>query len=238
MGNKASQMRSRILSRFYWLTSPGETGSSQRDEGILGERPYRSGWVIVGILSAIYLLWLWVRLTLQPSWLDGLPDLVNELVNLFELGWGLTLVVVWIFLIWRYRQQAAKGRFMAVTHEQLMTMEPETFEHYVADLFHEKGYRVLHRGRSGDHGVDLELTDSSGKKAIVQCKRYQGTVGEDVVRDLYGTLMHERVARAFLVTTGEISRSAKLWAQEKPLTLIDGPTLLVIASSLADSESS
>jgi hypothetical protein len=36
------------------------------------------------------------------------------------------------------------------------------------------------------------------------------------------------------VTTAEISASAKRWAQGKPITLIDGPTLVEIAQSLAE----
>jgi restriction system protein len=210
-------------------TAPGE--------GLFGGRPYRTGWIFVGTLTAVYLLWLWIRLTLQPAWLDALPDLVNEMVNLIELGWGLTLAILWIVLVWRYRQRTNAARSDVPDLEELVSMDPGAFERYVAGLFHQKGYGVVQRGRSGDHGVDLELTSPTGKQAIVQCKRYQGTVGEDVVRDLFGTLMHERVARAFLVTTGEISGAAKLWANGKPLTLIDGNTLLGIASSLADSDS-
>jgi restriction system protein len=71
------------------------------------------------------------------------------------------------------------------------------------------------------------------KKAVVQCKRYQNTVGEEIVRELYGTLIHERAARAFLVTTADISESAQQWAQGKPITLIDGRTLVQITEALA-----
>ena len=115
---------------------------------------------------------------------------------------------------------------------ELFDINPKEFEHYVADLFRLKGYQVNVRGRSGDHGVDLELTGAGYKKAIVQCKRYRDTVGEKIIRDLYGTLLHEKVSRAFLVTTADISDAARRWAEGKPITLIDGPTLVSIASSL------
>jgi hypothetical protein len=229
-------MHSRIRSRFYWIKGQEQAGPSAPGEALFGSRPYQTGWIIVGTLTAVYLLWLWIRLTLQPAWLDALPDLVNELLNLIELGLGLTLAILWIVLVWRYRHRANATRSDVPDLEELISMDPGAFERYVAGLFQQKGYGVVHRGRSGDHGVDLELTSPTDKQAIVQCKRYQGTVGEDVVRDLFGTLMHERVARAFLVTTGEISGAAKLWANGKPLTLIDGNTLLGIASSLADSD--
>ena len=60
--------------------------------------------------------------------------------------------------------------------------------------FRQKGYKVSLRGRSGDLGVDLVLMRPGGKQAIVQCKRYRNTIGPDIVRELYGTLIHEGVS--------------------------------------------
>ncbi|MCA9937479.1 MAG: restriction endonuclease [Anaerolineales bacterium] len=115
---------------------------------------------------------------------------------------------------------------------EIYALSPGAFERYVAGIFRRKGYRVKIRGGSGDLGVDLEVTNQHGKRAIVQCKRYQHTVGAEVVRELYGTLIHERAAHAFLVTTADISTAARDWSQGKPITLIDGETLVHIAYTL------
>ena len=85
-------------------------------------------------------------------------------------------------------------------------------------------------------GVDLELTKPDGKRAIVQCKRYRSTIGPDIVRELYGTLIHEKVAHAFLVTTADISDSAREWSLGKPMTLIDGEALSRITAVLGGHE--
>ena len=69
-------------------------------------------------------------------------------------------------------------------------------------------------------------------RAIVQCKRYRDTVGEEIVRGLFGTLLHETAHHAFLVTTADISSAAAKWAAGKPMTLIDGPTLVDIAQAI------
>jgi hypothetical protein len=45
-------------------------------------------------------------------------------------------------------------------------------------------------------------------------------------------MIHERVHHAFLVTTADISDAARQWAKHKPMTLIDGATLVSIASAL------
>lgn len=68
----------------------------------------------------------------------------------------------------------------------------------------------------------------------MQCKRYQSTVGEETVRELYGTLLHELAYHSFLVTTADISEAARAWAEGKPITLIDGVTLAQIDRSLRD----
>ncbi len=189
-----------------------------------------SRWII-GFLTAVYLFWLLVRVISQPAWLTQLPDVMMEFVRLVEIGWLATLAVLWGVVWWQSRQEERRP-FISLTLEQLYNLHPAEFERYVARLFRQKKYKVALRGRSGDLGVDLMLTRQGGKRAIVQCKRYRSTVGPDIVRELYGTLIHEGVAHAFLVTTADISDSARAWAQGKPMTLIDGPTLVEIAHSL------
>ena len=54
----------------------------------------------------------------------------------------------------------------------------------------------------------------------------------DTVRELSGPLLHGLVRHAFLVTTADISDGARDWAADKPLTLIDGKTLVAIAREL------
>lgn len=189
-----------------------------------------SRWII-GFLTAVYLFWLLVRAISQPDWLAQMPGVLAEFLRLVEAGWLATLLVLWGVVWWQGRQEALRP-LPSLSLEQLYNLQPAEFEQYVARLFRQKKYKVALRGGSGDLGVDLMLTRTGGKRAIVQCKRYRNTIGPDIVRELYGTLIHEGVAHAFLVTTADISDSARLWAQGKPMTLIDGPTLVAIASSL------
>jgi len=189
-----------------------------------------SRWTI-GLLTAVYLLWRWVRAIGQPDWLTHLPTLLSELLRLVEIGWLATLLVLWGLVWWQERRDAAQP-LAPLKLDELYNLHPADFERYVARLFHQKGYKASVRGRSGDLGVDLVVTRKGGKRAIVQCKRYRNTIGPDIVRELYGTLIHEGVSHAFLITTAEISDSARAWAQGKPMTLIDGQTLVAIARSL------
>jgi restriction system protein len=198
-----------------------------------GRRSYYSGWLILILFTSAYVFWLIYRWGSRPIWMTRLPMAVYETIGLIEMAAAITLIFMWAGLFWQGRlHRRSQIRSLAMTKVQLFELDPKSFEHYVAGLFRQKGYAVTVRGRSGDHGVDLELTSARGKRAIVQCKRYRGTVGEKIVRDLFGTLLHERASRAFLVTTADISDAAVKWSQGKPITLIDGDMLVEITSSL------
>lgn len=109
---------------------------------------------------------------------------------------------------------------------ELKRMEPYEFEALVAEVYRALGYSARTVGQSGDHGVDVLVDTPSGERWIVQVKRYRDTVGEGTVRELYGTLHHERASKAVLVTTADITLPAETWARGKPIELVDGPTLL------------
>lgn len=198
---------------------------------------FRRGLLIVAILTVWFIGWLILRLLLRPVWFSQLPNVAQEVVALAETAGAFTLAFVWTALGWQYRRRQSDADGPApqiMTLEKLQALSPPAFERYVAGLFRQKGYHVVVRGRSGDLGVDLELTGPHGRRAIVQCKRYQNTIGAEVVRELFGTMMHEGVMWAFLVTTAEISDAARDWANGKPITLIDGQTLLEVAWAMRE----
>lgn len=202
---------------------------------------FRHGLVMVGVLTIFFLAWLMLHWLFRPQWLRQLPDIVFELVALMETAGAFTLAFLWAGLGWRYWRRMQTNEAIVpplVTLDELQALSPRAFERYVAALFRQKGYKVNLRGGSGDLGVDLELIGVRGRRAVVQCKRYQNTIGAEIIRELYGTLIHEGVHWAFLVTTAEISDAAREWAAGKPITLIDGTMLLDVAQALRDKNGS
>ncbi len=206
----------------------------RRDHG----RNRARGWLLVALITALALAWTAYRWLGRPAWFAWLAPERQQLIVMVETAALATLAIVWAGLWWHAQRREQKRRLAGereISLPELFALSPAAFERYVGGLFAAKGYRVRRRGGSGDQGVDLELADGLGRRAIVQCKRYQHTVGADVVRELFGTLVHEGVNHAFLVTTAEISESARTWAAGKPLTLIDGYTLVAIAARLDES---
>ncbi len=115
------------------------------------------------------------------------------------------------------------------TLADLLALEPDEFEAWTSLLFQMMGYRVRNTRDTADHGIDLQVYDDALPLGLVQCKRYRGTVGEPTVRDLYGTLVAAGADRAWLVTTGAISRQAREWAAGKRMELWDGRDLATLA---------
>ncbi len=194
-------------------------------------RPWKSS-LFIGGLTVLYLVWLVYHLVAQPAWAAQLPGVLGEMLRLAEAAGMVTLGLLW-GIIWLRRGQNTAAPVQPLDLAQLYDLSPAEFERYVAELFRQKGYEVQLRGRSGDLGVDILLIKTDGRRAIVQCKRYRRKVGPDVVRELYGTLIHEGVDHAFLVTTAGISSSARRWAADKPMTLIDGEALSYIAAGMS-----
>jgi hypothetical protein len=146
---------------------------------------------------------------------------------------GLGLIAGSITIIWtvhRWRSSRISHN-KARTLNSLMTLSPGEFEKLVATLFKANGHQAQVLGGSSDHGVDIVVLSADKEKWIVQCKRYSGSVGEPIVRDLYGAMGHEGAQRAYLVTTGSFTTQAQEWAVGKPIVLYDGPALVKLIKS-------
>jgi len=126
----------------------------------------------------------------------------------------------------RQRIEAEKRYFARIkTLEQLNAMSSREFERFVARLFEKMGYTINITAASADEGVDIFL-ERGDRRAIVQCKKYKGTVGQPIVRDFYGTMVHSRVEQGYIITTGTFSLPAKQWAKGKQIHLVDGAELI------------
>lgn len=187
---------------------------------------------LLSVLTFLFVLWVVWRYGLAADALGRSPGWLLDLLGLLTASGMLTLLALWGLVGWQRYLLSRNGTQPSMSVEQLYALSPRAFEQYVASLFERRGYTVEVRGRSGDLGVDLALRRIDGRLAIVQCKRYRHTVGPDVVRELFGTMVHERAAHGFLVTTADISDGARAWAADKPITLIDGRSLAALSDDL------
>ncbi len=113
----------------------------------------------------------------------------------------------------------------------LLRMDPGEFESLVADLFRAMGLATETTARTGDGGVDVVATDPDpirGGRIVIQVKRYDSTVPPSVIRDLYGTVLHEGALKGILVTTSGFGPGTYQFAEGKQLSLIGGSELVAL----------
>lgn len=111
----------------------------------------------------------------------------------------------------------------------LKEMDPGAFERLCQRMLRESGFvQVLVTKRSGDGGIDghgmVKMAGLLNFPVVFQCKRYDGTVGPDVIRELRGS-MDGRADRGLVITTGRFTKAAREEATRDgatPVDLIDG----------------
>jgi len=130
-------------------------------------------------------------------------------------------------LIWRramagWMQSSKDGRNPNIPEiHAARQFSPYELERFAAQVYSKMGYRVVHTGRSGDHGVDVRLINPNGQVEIVQCKQWNSQVGEPDVRNLVGSMVHEKAVRGYLWAPGGFTVEARWWAKGKPVVLMD-----------------
>lgn len=117
--------------------------------------------------------------------------------------------------------------------ETIRNMSWQDFELLVGEAFRRKGFEVRENGGGGaDGGIDLVL-NKNGKKSIVQCKRWKTfSIGVPLIRELYGVMTSERASDCIFVSSGNYTAEARLFAEGKPIWLIDGSELLTLISEV------
>jgi len=113
--------------------------------------------------------------------------------------------------------------------DELLALSPGDFEHLVAALYKRLGHKVRLTGRSGDGGVDVEaLNVNAGAKVaiLIQCKRYEGTVGVRPIRELLGVVSRRQANKGVIIATCHFTRAARREAEENlMIELVDFPAL-------------
>ena len=191
--------------------------------------PWKRSRLSLKLFLTIWLILALIRVGLFVWSGEGLliiPEPLNTL--LFGLA-GLALFGIWF--IRGARTQPPFQENISPFDVPLHEVGSDDFEDHIAHLFRTLGHQVQKSGGPGDHGIDLIIQSKGGEKWIIQCKKWKGSVGEPIVRDLYGVMQHTSADRGAIVTTGTFSKPAIAWTKGKPIDLIDGKQLQKIRES-------
>lgn len=102
------------------------------------------------------------------------------------------------------------------------TLSGVDFERLIELYYRDHGYSVERVGGSGDHEVDLILKGKEGYKIAVQCKRWKGSVGNDIVLRLKAGKQVHGCYDAWIITTSHFTKAAQEAAERLNIRLING----------------
>ena len=212
-------------------------------------RRRKSGWIVDLYGIASFLPW-WLSITMAIGfyfYLDSLAvmpvidakkpmtHVTGSLLYYFAY-WGRYILPL-IFVFGALTSLKAKAKRVALLNnvrydpvpqqDVLAAISWREFEMLVGQFFREKGYKVTETAEGADGGIDLHLTASDFKTYLVQCKHWKASkVPVNVVRELYGVMMAQHAAGAFVVTSGQFTNDAQAFADGKSIELIDGRLLV------------
>lgn len=118
-------------------------------------------------------------------------------------------------------------------------MDGYEFEDLINNLLKKMGFNTELMPYSQDGGIDIIAYSNEPifkGKYIIQCKKYEGVVGEPFVRDLYGVVSSERANKGILFTNSYFSNQAITFTEGKNIELIDGKALNELLSKYYDKE--
>ncbi|WP_294261551.1 restriction endonuclease [uncultured Comamonas sp.] len=99
-------------------------------------------------------------------------------------------------------------------------MSGEEFERYCTEILKSSGWKVIHKGKTGDQGVDI-ISEYNKSRVAIQCKRYASSIGNKAVQEVYSGKNYEECDIAVVVSNAKFTASAVQLAQSLGVFLID-----------------
>ncbi len=119
------------------------------------------------------------------------------------------------------QQERRNANRHALAQRDWRSMRGVEFEHFLEEVFREKGYHVETTPSSGDQGVDLIIA-KVGRRIAVQVKGYAGSVGNSAVQEAFAGMAHYKCDACCVITNSEFTESAKNLAMSTGCILIHG----------------
>ena len=88
------------------------------------------------------------------------------------------------------------------------SMSPIDYERFCADRFTAAGWKVRLTKASGDQGVDI-ICEANGRRLVVQCKLYSGSVGNAAVQEAIAARQFEYADLAAVVSNAPYTTAAR-----------------------------
>ncbi len=129
-------------------------------------------------------------------------------------------------------------RYGLISKKDLYNLDSYEFEKWCGFFLEKQGYHnVVITEENLDGGKDI-ICERKGEKIYVECKKYgfpsisdnYNIVSRDIIQKLVGAMVHDRIYKGMIITTGLISERSKEYVKGLPkiyeIELIDGDELI------------
>jgi len=144
---------------------------------------------------------------------------------------ALVVAMIWLFTLIRKWQDA--HRLDSQTGiDSIRHLSWREFEQLLAEAYRRQGYVVQETGPGADGGVDLILT-RNGTRTLVQAKQWKShRVGVRTVRELFGVQHAQQADGAILITSGQFTPEAQVFARSNDIQIVDGEGLVKLINDV------
>lgn len=112
------------------------------------------------------------------------------------------------------------------TLSEIAKMSGLEFEAFLYRLLTQMGFTNLQLTPINDQGGDLVGDSPEGVRTVVQAKRWKNTLGNSVVQELLGAILHYDAVVGMVITNSAFTPAARqLAAKDQRITLCDGSWL-------------
>ncbi|HET6884254.1 MAG TPA: restriction endonuclease [Pirellulales bacterium] len=127
-------------------------------------------------------------------------------------------------------ERAAKAEwnlfFTSKTMLEVASMTGLEFEKFLARLLPHLGYTAIVLTPVNDQGGDILCTSKVGERVVVQAKRWKGSLGNAVVQEILGAMLHYGCDAGIIITNSTFTKAAHALASKDPrISLHDGAWL-------------
>lgn len=147
----------------------------------------------------------------------------------FALFAALPFAIIGVYAGWRQRGVPGEGRTAQIL-EQARALNWDEFSAVIAESYRAAGYAVT--PHAGD-AADFELR-KGGRTTLLACRRWKtAQTGVGPLKELREAMRAQQVSGCAYAAAGEVSETARRYAGEQGIELLDGVVLAkLLAASL------
>ena len=150
----------------------------------------------------------------------GIEKFVRDDYSVSERKYVKEIVNTYFYSTFKNRiEKAEKREKERKQKDWWRNLSPDDFENEVGEWYKRKGYNVKVTRFVDDGGIDV-IANKNGSITYIQCKHYNGKIGPNFVRELYGVMSADNITNGAIVCLDGVTSGAKDFADKNGIEIL------------------